>query len=113
LPTVSRQARSRGLFNSRLSPEVSANDIEKSLKEQLSMKKLVCTRLKTKFNTYASFHVSVFEDDFPLINSISVWPKVCLIAPFYGKLTPDQVFSSSAPINGQPVTPVGAHGGST
>jgi predicted HicB family RNase H-like nuclease len=72
LPTVPRQARSKGLFISRLSPEVSANDIEKSLKEQLSLKKLVCTTLKAKFNTYASFHVSVFEDEFPLINNTGI-----------------------------------------
>jgi hypothetical protein len=31
------------------------------LKEQLSLKKLVCTGLKTKFKTYASVHVSVIE----------------------------------------------------
>jgi hypothetical protein len=46
------------LFFSRCSRKVSADDAEKSLKEKLSLKKLVCTRLKTKFNTYASFHVS-------------------------------------------------------
>jgi hypothetical protein len=40
-------------------------------------------------------------------------PPGRLIAPVYGKLTPDQVFSSSTPVNGQPVTPVGAHGGSS
>jgi hypothetical protein len=83
------------------------------LKEQLSLKKLVCTRLKTTFNTYASFHVSVFEEDFPLTNNTGVWPTGFLIAPFYGKLTPDQVFSSSTHVNGQPVTPDGAHGGSS
>jgi hypothetical protein len=57
LPTVSRQVRSKGLFVSRFSPELSAYGIEKSLKKQLSLKKLVCTRFKTKFNTYAFFHV--------------------------------------------------------
>jgi hypothetical protein len=111
-----------------LSREVSALDVEKSLKEQLSLKKLVCTRLKTKYNTYPSFHVSVIEDDFPLINKIGVWSTGCLIAAFYGKLTSDQVYSSSAPVTGETATPVasdrvnkcvkpkgddGAHGGSS
>jgi hypothetical protein len=78
-----------------LSPEVTAADVEKSLKEQLSLKRLVCTRLKTKFNAYASFHISVNEEDFTLINNMDVWSNGCLIAPFYGKLISDQVYSSS------------------
>jgi hypothetical protein len=72
----------RPFFVSRFSPEVTAADVEKSLKEQLSLKSLVCTRLKTKFNAYASFHISVNEENFPLINNTGVWPNGCLIAPF-------------------------------
>jgi hypothetical protein len=124
LPIISKQARSKTLFVSRFCPGVSADDTEKSLEEQLSLKKLVCTRLKTKFNTYASFHVSVIEDDFPLLNNTAFWPTGCLIAPFYGKLTPDQVYSSSTPVSGERAPPVasdsvkpkgddGAHGGSS
>jgi hypothetical protein len=91
LPVVSKKERSKALCASRFSPEVTTVDIEESLKEQLSLKRLVCTRLKTKFNTYASFHVLVNEDDFPLVNNISVWPNGCLIAPFFGRLSPDQI----------------------
>jgi hypothetical protein len=98
LPIVSKRERSKALFVSRFSPEVMAADVEKSLKEQLSLKRLVCTRLKTKFNAYASFHILVHEEDFPLINNTGVWPNGCLIAPFYGKLTSDQVYSFSAPL---------------
>jgi hypothetical protein len=58
---------------------------------------LACTRLKTKFNFYASFHISVTEDGFSLINDVGVWPSGCLIAPYYGKLTPDQVYIPSTP----------------
>jgi hypothetical protein len=76
--------------------------VHKSLTEQLSLKKLVCTRLKTKFNSYSSFHISVTEDDFPLINNTGVGPSGCLIAPFYGKLTPDQVFTPCTPEVGDP-----------
>jgi hypothetical protein len=98
LPIVSKRERSKALFVSRFSPEVTAADVEKSLKEQLSLKRLVCTRLKTEVNAYASFHISVSEEDFPLINNTGVWPSGWLIAPFYGKLTSDQVYSSSAPL---------------
>jgi hypothetical protein len=102
LPIVLKKERSKALFVSRFCPEVTADEVEKSVKEQLSIKKLACTRPKTKFNTYSSFHVSVIEDDFPLINNTGVWPTGCLIAPFYGRLTPDQVYSPSTPVIGDP-----------
>jgi hypothetical protein len=41
----------------------------KVLKEHLSLNKLACTSLKTKWNIYASFLVSVTEDGFPLTNN--------------------------------------------
>jgi hypothetical protein len=80
------------LLSFRFSSEVTADDAEKSLKKLISLKKLVWIRLETKFNTYSSFHVSVIDDEFPLINDIDVWPTGCLIAPSYGKLTPHQVY---------------------
>jgi hypothetical protein len=94
LPIVSKQERSKALFISHFSSEVTNVDIEKSLKEQLSLKRLVCIRLKNKFDTYASFHISLNEEDFPLINNTGVWPNGCFIALFYGKITTDQVYSS-------------------
>jgi hypothetical protein len=99
LPVVSKRERSKALFVSRFSPEVTTIDIEESLKEQLSLKRLVCTRLKTKFDiySYASFHVLVNEDDSPLVNNIDVWPNGCLIASFFGRLSPDKIYSPEAP----------------
>jgi hypothetical protein len=96
LPVVAKNVKTRALFVSRFSPEVTA-DIHKSIVEQLGLNKLVCTRLKTKFNTYASFHISVAQDEFPLINDSGVWPTGCLIAPYYGRLMPDQVFTPVTP----------------
>jgi hypothetical protein len=59
---------------------------------------LVCIRFKTTFNSYVSFQISVDEDEFPPINNTGVWLNRCLIAPFYGKLTSDQVYSFSSPV---------------
>jgi hypothetical protein len=72
LPVITKEQRFRAPSFSRFSPEVTADDVEKSLKEQLSIKNLVCKRLKTKFSTYASFHVSVIEDEFSLISNNGV-----------------------------------------
>jgi hypothetical protein len=61
------------------------------LKEKLSLKKLVCTRHKTKFNYYACFQVSVLADEIPPTKNTGVRPTGCFISPFYNKLTPEQV----------------------
>jgi hypothetical protein len=64
----------------------------------LKLASLVCNRLKTKFDSYAFFHVSVSEDYFPLINNTGVWPSSCLIAPFCGRLSANQICSVLTPI---------------
>jgi hypothetical protein len=51
LPISLKKERFKALFISRFSPEVTDGT--------LKTKMLVCLGLKTKFNTYASFHVSV------------------------------------------------------
>jgi hypothetical protein len=92
------------------------------LNEQLSLKKLVCIKLRTKFNSYSFFHISVMEDEFAVINT-GVWSSGCFIAPYYGKLTPDQIFTPSTPEAGAPAAAIncaanpagndGANGGSS
>jgi hypothetical protein len=47
LPVIVKKQRTKALFVSRFSPEVTTDDVHKSLKEQLSLKRLVCTRLRT------------------------------------------------------------------
>jgi hypothetical protein len=76
------------------------------LKEQLSLRKLVCTKLRTKFDSYFSFYISVTEDEFSLINNTDVWLSGCLIAPYYGKLTPEQIFTPSTRDGGAPAAAI-------
>jgi hypothetical protein len=42
--------------------------------------------------------VSVNKEDFPSVSDTGVWPSECLIAPFYGKLNSDQIYSSEEPV---------------
>jgi hypothetical protein len=118
LPVISKShQKSKALFVSRFCPEVTADDVHKSLKEQLSLKKLVWTKIRTKFNSYSSFHISVTVDEYSLIHITGVWPSGCLIAPYYGK-----IFIPSAPEAGAPAAAInsaanpagkdGANGGS-
>jgi hypothetical protein len=69
LSTVPKRMRTKALFVSRFSPDVSSADVERSLKDQLELASLTYTKLKTKFNSYSSFHIAVSEDDFHLINN--------------------------------------------
>jgi hypothetical protein len=66
LPVVSKRPKTKALFVSRLSPEVSASDVEKFLKEQLKLSLVVRIKLKTRYNSYASFQVSVTRMTFLL-----------------------------------------------
>jgi hypothetical protein len=86
--------RTKSRFVSRFSTGVTSTDIETSLNDQRKLISLTCTRLKSKFNSYASFHISVVEDDFHLINNTGVWPSGCLIAPYYGRRDQDHIYSA-------------------
>jgi hypothetical protein len=68
IPIISKTERSKTLSVSHFSLQVTTNDMEKSQKRQLSLNKLIYTRLTTKFNTYLSFHVLDLEDEYTLIN---------------------------------------------
>jgi hypothetical protein len=107
LATVPKKVRTKALFVSRFSPEVTSADVEKSLKEQLELASLKCTKLKTKYSSYSSFHISVSEDDFHLINNTDVWPTGCLITPYYGRLSPDQIYSVENSAMSRPPSPTG------
>jgi hypothetical protein len=99
LTTVLKRVQTKALFILRLSPEVSSSDVEQSLKDQLERASLACTKRKTKFNSYSSFHVAVSEDGFHLINN------GCLIAPYYGLLNPDQIYSADKSAMSRPPSP--------
>jgi hypothetical protein len=67
----------KSLFISRLGPDVSASHVENFLQEHLKLSSLTCTKVKTKFNSYLSFHVPGTEDDFHLVNDSGAWPTGC------------------------------------
>jgi hypothetical protein len=73
------------------------------LNEQLILKKFVCPRLKQ--SKHISLHISVIEDEFPVTDNNNAWPTGFLIVPFYGKLIPYQVYSSSTPVSGGKALP--------
>jgi len=101
--TVSRGTRSntalsvvskrKSLFLSRLSFATSIDDLSGYIVNELAINGVECSRLKTKVdNKYASFHLSVPEDSFEILSNVDSWPQGCILAPFWGRLRPDQLY---------------------
>lgn len=91
--TIVMRVKTKYLFISHFSPEVSVTYIKIYLVDQLKLSLLTCTRLKTKFRMYASFHILINEQGLPWVNNMGVWPSGCLTAPFYGQFNPNQIYS--------------------
>ena len=98
IPMAQLKPRKKSLFVSRFDPSVQAETIKTSLIEQIKLESLECVRLKTKKQGYASFHISVKEEEFPLLNNSTVWSTGCLILPFYGRLSNELIYSPDCPL---------------
>jgi hypothetical protein len=72
LPLITKKAKTKSLFVSRSSLDVTSEDLQEDLEEQVKASSFLCTKLKTKVNTSTSFYISVKEDDFPSINNTRV-----------------------------------------
>lgn len=94
LAVIEKRPKRAALFVSRLLPSTGEQDIIKSISDQISINPFKCSKLKTKFSSYTSFHVSVEEQDFDAVSNTELWPEGCLIMPFYGRLLPNQVAST-------------------
>ncbi|KAG0411753.1 hypothetical protein HPB47_011115 [Ixodes persulcatus] len=95
IATVARGPVKKTLFVSRLHPDTSSDDITNLLSGVVTDKELTCTRLKSKYSSYASFHISVSAVNFDRINDPSVWPEGCLFRLFRGTLRNDEPAHSS------------------
>ncbi|KAI5696424.1 hypothetical protein M8J75_014799 [Diaphorina citri] len=95
----SGKVRTKALFVSRVVPSLTAADLKTYLNNEISIPSVEVTRLKTKNNidTYASFHITVPEDKFQIVNSTVVWPEGILFKPFLGPLTKEKMFSHVDP----------------
>lgn len=81
------------MFVSRLHPDTSVPDVLGLVNSVVTDESAVCTRLKSKYPSYASFHISTSADSFAALNDAAVWPNGCLFRPFGGFLKEDRVLS--------------------
>ena len=99
IKSVKRLPRRKAAFVSRLSPETSVKDISDFL-GPLGFDFLSCHKLKTKFQSYSSFHIQVYESDFYRLMDESTWPEGCIVTEFFGKLRKDQIFEDNSMSSG-------------
>lgn len=93
--------RTKAIFVTRFDPSVTETDITTYIQKEISIDFVKVARLKTKYMSYASFHVAVAEKDFDAIHNTMFWPAGILINPFRGPLRSDQLYQEddSLPIN--------------
>ncbi|GBN97602.1 hypothetical protein AVEN_176557-1 [Araneus ventricosus] len=96
LKIVGKMSKRKAIFLSRLGLETTVNDITNFL-APLNLKFLYCHILKTKYQTYVSFHIDVYENGLKELLDSTVWPEGCLIAEFNGKLRNDQISQEVIP----------------
>lgn len=89
------------LFVTRIDPSTSCRKLAENLMSDVpDLCSVICSKLKTKHASYASFHVVVPEHQKPLVCGNQVWPEGALIKQFSGKLLKSYVteeFNSADP----------------
>lgn len=76
-----------------LSPKTTSMDLRDYL-SSADITAIRCHRLKTRFQTYASFYLSLDVDDFNRLQDPSFWPADCLVKPFRGIFRTELVHAS-------------------
>lgn len=85
--------RTRAIFVSRFNPNVDEGRVQSLLKEH-NFQNLKCHKLKTRFETYSSFHIEVGSQDYDRVMSPAIWPVGTLISPFHGPLRKDHLIKT-------------------
>lgn len=89
------RVRKKAFFLSRFAPNVVVGDLEGIL-DRAGVRGYKCTRLRTKFPSYNSFHVLVDAENAAAMLKSEIWPKGILISPFFGPLNNIYVSSSDS-----------------
>ncbi|KAG0442719.1 hypothetical protein HPB47_015632 [Ixodes persulcatus] len=96
LSSIPRPPVKRALFVTRLSPDTTCEDVNNYLSSVLQTRTFQCTKLRSKHDSYSSFHVSTTVDCLIKINDSSVWPEGSLFRPFWGPLRDPDLERSTA-----------------
>ena len=89
IKVIKKEPTNKAIFVSRLAPEVTISEVSEYLNNQ-NLKPIKITKLKTKYNSYTSFHVEIQDDKFEELFNAKYWPEGSFISTFYGKLRSEQ-----------------------
>ncbi|KAG0423735.1 hypothetical protein HPB47_000521 [Ixodes persulcatus] len=79
------------VFVTRFDANCSSADVREHLGQFFGPKELRCTKLKTRYGGYSSFHVAAVDDDIEALFDPNIWPEGCLFREFQGRLTESRV----------------------
>lgn len=79
-------------FVSRVDPSVTAEVMAEDLLNNVhSLQSVKCSKMKTKYESNASFHVTVPSEQSKLVESTEAWPAGSFVKMFSGRLLPNYV----------------------
>lgn len=85
LVAVSRRKPPKAVFVTKLVPSTTSAQVFEHL-SGVGAAPIVCKRLKTRHDSYASFYVAVDDACFERLKDPALWPRHCLFKPFRGEL---------------------------
>ncbi|PSN36363.1 hypothetical protein C0J52_22872, partial [Blattella germanica] len=95
IKVIKKEPRGKAIFVSRFAPEVTVTQISDHLSE-MNLKPMQISKLRTKHDTYSSFHVEVEENNFEKLFNAACWPEGCFVSPFYGRLKAEQIIDNGS-----------------
>jgi hypothetical protein len=87
LRIISKPRTSR-IFLTRLAPEVSSQEIRKFVKDKMNIDPVDCIKLPTRYETYSSFCLEIFHQDFETVYNSDEWPPGLFLKRFRGGKAP-------------------------
>lgn len=80
------------LFLTRLSPQTTSQQVEQFLASQFNITTAQVTRVKTRRQTYASFHILFNDYQLGLVLQPELWPLGIMLFPFQGNLRQELIY---------------------
>lgn len=85
LAAVDRRKSPKAIFVTKLLPTTTSAQVVSHL-SSVGAVPILCKRLKTRHDSYASFYIAVDDACFQRLGDPALWPRRCLFKPFRGEL---------------------------
>lgn len=92
-----RPRHQRAVFVTRLGSSCDPAGLQAHIQGRGPVRELVCTRLKTRYEGYSSFHVTAAEDEMEKLFDPLLWPEGSLFKEFTGQLTDSRTYQAVSP----------------